>query len=95
MEHSKANRVTSQALMSQNLVTVSPIQPTDLTSELKIFSAKAKALYTYEGGNEDDMPFSEGDVLNIVDHSEGDWWKTEQNGIIFIVPAAYLELLDG
>ena len=57
--------------------------------------AKAKAIYTYEGGGGDELPFSEGDVLDIVDHSEGDWWKTEQNGLIFIVPAAYLELLDG
>lgn len=53
---------------------------------------KAKALYTYEGGNADELPFVEGDILTIVDRSEADWWKTEQGGVIFIVPAAYLEV---
>jgi len=67
--------------------------PSTYVAELS--HAKAKALYTYEAGGEDELPFAEGDVLDIVDHSEGDWWKTEQNGLIFIVPAAYLELSDG
>ena len=53
---------------------------------------KAKALYTYEGSSADELPFVEGDILTIVDRSEADWWKTEQGGVIFIVPAAYLEV---
>lgn len=56
---------------------------------------KAKALYSYPGGNADELPFVEGDVLTIVDRTEPDWWKTEQDGVIFIVPAAYLELTEG
>lgn len=56
---------------------------------------KAKALYSYPGGNADELPFVEGDVLTIVDRAEQDWWKTEQDGVIFIVPAAYLELTEG
>ena len=55
-------------------------------------SVKAKALYTYEGSSADELPFVEGDTLTIVDRSEADWWKTEQGGVIFIVPAAYLEV---
>ena len=35
----------------------------------------------------------EGDELVIVDSSEDDWWKTEKAGVIFIVPAAFLELI--
>lgn len=56
---------------------------------------KAKALYSYSGGNADELPFVEGDELIIVDRSEGDWWKAEQGGAIFIVPAAYLEVIEG
>lgn len=56
---------------------------------------RAKAIYSYSGGNEDELPFVEGDILAIVDRSEADWWKTEKGGIIFIVPAAYLELVEG
>ncbi|EGO21969.1 hypothetical protein SERLADRAFT_417338 [Serpula lacrymans var. lacrymans S7.9] len=56
---------------------------------------KAKALYSYAGGNADELPFAEGDELSIVDKSETDWWKAEQGGVVFIVPAAYLEIVEG
>ncbi|KAI0689841.1 hypothetical protein BC835DRAFT_1407733 [Cytidiella melzeri] len=56
-------------------------------------SVKATALYTYEGTNPDELPFAEGDELTIVDRADADWWKAEQSGVIFIVPAAYLQVL--
>ncbi|KAH7317531.1 hypothetical protein B0J17DRAFT_724373 [Rhizoctonia solani] len=56
--------------------------------------AKAKALYAYEGSNADELPLVEGDVLSIVDKCEADWWKAEKDGMVFIVPAGYLELMD-
>lgn len=56
---------------------------------------KAKAIYSYEGGSPEELPFSEGDELTIVDQSDGDWWKTERGGVVFIVPAAYLEVVNG
>ena len=55
----------------------------------------ATALYTYEGTNPDELPFAEGDELTIVEHTDADWWKAEQSGVIFIVPAAYLQLTEG
>ncbi|RDB19337.1 Actin cytoskeleton-regulatory complex protein pan1 [Hypsizygus marmoreus] len=56
---------------------------------------KARALYTYTGNNPDELPFTEGDVLSIIDTSEEEWWKTEQGGVVFIVPAGYLEIVEG
>lgn len=53
---------------------------------------QAKALYTYNATNQEEMSFSEGDTLDIIDKSEADWWKTEKEGSILIVPASYLEL---
>ena len=55
----------------------------------------AQALYDYNGSNADELPFSEGDQLSIIDKSDADWWKAEQGGMVFIVPAAYLALADG
>ncbi|KAF8959742.1 hypothetical protein BDZ97DRAFT_1836791 [Flammula alnicola] len=55
---------------------------------------KAKAVYTYTGNNPDELPFTEGDVLSIIDTSEEEWWKAEQGGVVFIVPAAYLEIVE-
>ncbi|KAG8932121.1 hypothetical protein FRC01_000235 [Tulasnella sp. 417] len=53
---------------------------------------KAKALYAYSATTPEEMSFSEGDTLDIIDRSEADWWKTEKEGSVLIVPASYLEL---
>lgn len=82
----KAVRVVPRAPLSS-----APSCPS--TNFLSSFpTVKAKALYSYAGGNADELPFVEGDELTIVDQSEADWWKVEQEGVIFIVPAAYVEL---
>ena len=62
---------------------------------MNILVVHAKAIYSYTGGNEEELAVAEGDMLTIVDRSESDWWKTEKGGIIFIVPAAYMELVEG
>ena len=54
---------------------------------------RAKASYAYDGGSEEELPFAEGDILDIVDTSDANWWKTEKAGAIFIVPASYLEII--
>jgi len=56
---------------------------------------KAKAIYAYTSDNSDELTFAEGDILSIVDRSEEEWWKAEQGGVVFIVPAAYLEVVEG
>lgn len=54
---------------------------------------RAKATYAFDGGSEEELPFAEGDTLDIVDTSDSNWWKTEKAGVIFIVPASYLEII--
>ncbi|KAH0621795.1 hypothetical protein JD844_023429 [Phrynosoma platyrhinos] len=41
-----------------------------------------KALYSYEGTNEDELSFKEGDIIQIIskDTGESGWWKGELNG---------------
>lgn len=58
-------------------------------------TAKATALYPYTGNNPDELPFAEGDTLTVIDRSDVDWWKVEQDGLVFIVPAGYMELAEG
>ena len=58
-------------------------------------SGNAKAIYAYASDNSDELTFAEGDILSIVDMSEEEWWKAEQGGVVFIVPAAYLEVVEG
>ena len=58
-------------------------------------AAQATALYPYTGSNPDELPFAEGDTLTVIDRSDADWWKVEQNGLVFIVPAGYVGLVEG
>lgn len=66
-----------------------------LSSNSTFFSVKAIAAFAYPGNNTDELPFNEGDQISIIDQSEGDWWKAEQEGVVFIVPAAYLQVVEG
>ena len=58
-------------------------------------AVRATALYPYTGNNPDELPFAEGDTLTVIDRSDVDWWKVEQGGSVFIVPAGYVELVEG
>jgi hypothetical protein len=57
-------------------------------------AAQAVAKYAYTGNSDEELPFAEGDVLTIVDQSDADWYKAEKGGVIFIVPAAYVDLSE-
>jgi hypothetical protein len=57
-------------------------------------AAQATAKYAYTGNSDEELPFAEGDVLTIVDQSDADWYKAEKAGVVFIVPAAYVELSE-
>lgn len=80
-----------QVAAGMSPVSCSPI----VLAHIRVALVRAKALYSYTGGNADELPFNEGDVLTIIDHGDSDWWKAERAGVVFIVPAAYLEVLEG
>lgn len=67
----------------------------DLCCLMTFAAVKATALYPYTGSNPDELPFAEGDTLTVIDRSDADWWKVEQDGLVFIVPAGYVELVEG
>ena len=96
---------TAHPSVKTNLV--SSLGPTSSASRwVRIFSSdldhimtsaavRATALYPYTGNNPDELPFAEGDTLAVIDRSDADWWKVEQDGLVFIIPAGYVELVEG
>ncbi|KAF7359085.1 Actin cytoskeleton-regulatory complex protein [Mycena sanguinolenta] len=60
----------------------------------EITTTHAKAVYDYTASNSDELSFSSGETLSIVDMSEEEWWKAERDGAVFIVPAGYLEVAE-
>ncbi|THV00744.1 hypothetical protein K435DRAFT_750939 [Dendrothele bispora CBS 962.96] len=66
--------------------------PKTFVEEVK--PVKARAIFTYSGENSDELSVVEGEVVTIVDQSEDAWWKAEKDGMVLIVPAAYLEVVE-
>lgn len=52
-------------------------------------------MYSYSTSSADELSFTEDDMLDIVDTTEEEWWKAEKGGGVFMVPAGYLELVEG
>lgn len=65
-------------------------------TDIYFSSVKAKATYEYMASNADEMSFGEGEVVDVVEREEDEaWWKAEKGGVVYIVPASYLEVEDG
>lgn len=56
---------------------------------------RAQAIYAWEASNADELSLAEGDILTVIDRSDSDWWKVEKDGLVRVVPASYMEPVDG
>jgi len=57
-----------------------------------ISKVTAKALYDYSGGSPDELQFEQGDIISIIDKNDEEWWKAERDGVVYILPATYVEI---
>uniref|UniRef100_A0A3B3ICM7 SH3 domain-containing protein n=1 Tax=Oryzias latipes TaxID=8090 RepID=A0A3B3ICM7_ORYLA len=39
------------------------------------------AMYDYTAANKDEMSFSKGQLINVLDKNDPDWWKGEVDGV--------------
>uniref|UniRef100_A0A3Q3AEN1 SH3 domain-containing protein n=1 Tax=Kryptolebias marmoratus TaxID=37003 RepID=A0A3Q3AEN1_KRYMA len=39
------------------------------------------AMYDYTAANQDELSFSKGQLINILDKTNPDWWKGEASGV--------------
>eukprot|EP00729_Bicosta_minor_P000949 gene949-22974_t len=62
----------SPARSGSHASTPLPAPPTP-SSPKKVF----QALYDYDARTDDDLSFRKGDMLNIINDSDGDWWQAE------------------
>ncbi|KAJ3322931.1 Intersectin 1 (SH3 domain protein) [Boothiomyces sp. JEL0866] len=57
-------------------------------------SIKVKALYDFSSSTPGELSFKAGDILNVVQSNDVDWWDGEINGISGAFPANYVEKIQ-
>jgi len=52
----------------------------------------ATAVYEYEAGGDDELPFKEGEIIYNIEMIDEGWWRGECNGRYGLFPANYVQL---
>uniref|UniRef100_T1JH98 Nostrin n=1 Tax=Strigamia maritima TaxID=126957 RepID=T1JH98_STRMM len=63
----------------------------DIPRSLKKSVGRCKVIYDYTANLHDELSIKQGDLINIHEKVDSDWWKGELNGSIGIFPAIYVE----
>ncbi|KAJ3593486.1 hypothetical protein NHX12_005820 [Muraenolepis orangiensis] len=50
------------------------------------------AIYDYMAANGDEMSFSKGQLINVLNKNDPDWWKGELNGVTGLFPTNYIQV---
>ena len=71
-------------------------QPAAMSSKYKSFVCGVVALYSFNSGNPEELPFEKGDLMDIIDQppDDPDWWEARKaNGSTGLVPRNYVEVV--
>lgn len=49
-------------------------------------------MYDYAAANQDELSFSKGQLINVLDMANSDWWKGEVNGVTGLLPTNYVKM---
>ncbi|KAM9703257.1 intersectin-2a isoform 1-T1 [Menidia menidia] len=50
------------------------------------------AMYDYTAANQDELSFSKGQLISILDKTNPDWWKGDVNGVTGLLPTNYVKM---
>nr|XP_019947433.1 PREDICTED: intersectin-2-like isoform X1 [Paralichthys olivaceus] len=50
------------------------------------------AMYDYTAASRDELSFSKGQLISILDKTNPDWWKAEANGVTGLLPTNYVKM---
>ncbi len=52
---------------------------------------RVRALFDFEGQQDDELSFREGDIIKLISEGEDGWWRAELNGKQGMLPFNYVE----
>lgn len=50
------------------------------------------AMYDYKAASKDEMSFQKGQLINVLNKDNPDWWKGEVAGVIGLFPTNYVKM---
>ncbi|XP_027411746.1 intersectin-2 isoform X2 [Bos indicus x Bos taurus] len=50
------------------------------------------AMYDYTANNEDELSFSKGQLINVLNKDDPDWWQGETSGVTGLFPSNYVKM---
>ncbi|XP_077173072.1 intersectin-2 isoform X2 [Paroedura picta] len=62
------------------------------TTPAAISMCQVIAMYDYMANNEDELSFSKGQLINVVNRDDADWWQGEINGMSGLFPSNYVKM---
>uniref|UniRef100_A0A8C0LHM1 Intersectin 1 n=1 Tax=Canis lupus dingo TaxID=286419 RepID=A0A8C0LHM1_CANLU len=77
-------------LLSPGTSKITPTEPPKPTA----FPAVCQVIgvYDYSAQNDDELAFSKGQIINVLNKDDPDWWKGEVNGQVGLFPSNYVKL---
>ncbi|XP_071609923.1 intersectin-1 isoform X3 [Heliangelus exortis] len=67
--------------------------PTELPKSAALPSVcQVIGMYDYTAQNDDELAFNKGQIINVLNKEDPDWWKGEVNGQVGLFPSNYVKL---
>ncbi|KAK0142663.1 Intersectin-2 [Merluccius polli] len=75
---------------SSNVKLLGPTSGKSTPSPLPV--CQVIAMYDYTAANQDELSFSKGQLISVLDKTNPDWWKGEVNGVTGLLPTNYVKM---
>ena len=95
-EAPKQTAVAGAAAAAAPLETMQQPGPSGMPGKHKSFICGVIALYSFNSGNPEELPFEKGDLMDIIDQppDDPDWWEARKiDGTTGLVPRNYVEVV--
>uniref|UniRef100_A0A8C3D9S5 Intersectin-1 n=1 Tax=Corvus moneduloides TaxID=1196302 RepID=A0A8C3D9S5_CORMO len=65
---------------------------TSKSTPTELPKAAVIGMYDYSAQNDDELAFNKGQIINVLNREDPDWWKGEVNGHVGLFPSNYVKL---